>query len=242
MKETLWNDFVRYDFTFKENEAILVLPKTPAEGKPWVFRAEFFGDFPSADIALCKQGYHIAYVKNSNKFGCDEALEVMRDFHDYLVSQYGLNEKTVLFGFSRGGLYSVNYAHKYPERVAVIYLDAPVLNILSWPAGMGEARGNEKEWMLCKQWYGLTNGTALSFRGNPMDKAEVLAKQNIPIIIVCGDADKVVPYSENTQIFAQKYKAAGGTITVIVKPGVDHHPHSLENPESIVKFIRNYYL
>ncbi len=242
MKETLWNDFVRYDFTFKGNDATLVLPKQPAEGKPWIFRAEFFGAFPSADIALCKQGYHIAYIKNSDKFGCDESLEVMREFHDYLVSQYSLNEKTVLFGFSRGGLYSVNYAYKYPEKVAVLYLDAPVLNILSWPAGLGTGIGSEKDWMLCKQCYGLTNGTALSFRGNPIDKAEPLAKLGIPIISVCGDADKTVPYSENTQIFAQRYKAAGGTISVIVKPGVDHHPHSLENPESIIKFIKNYYV
>ena len=166
----------------------------------------------------------------------------MREFHDYLVSQYSLNEKTVLFGFSRGGLSSVNYAYKYPEKVAVLYLDAPVLNILSWPAGLGTGIGSEKDWMLCKQCYGLTNGTALSFRGNPIDKAEALAKLGIPIISVCGDADKTVPYNENTQIFAQRYKAAGGTISVIVKPGVDHHPHSLENPESIIKFIKNYYV
>ena len=71
---------------------------------------------------------------------------------------------------------------------------------------------------------------------------EALAKLGIPIISVCGDADKTVPYSENTQIFAQRYKASGGTISVIVKPGVDHHPHSLENPEAIIKFIKNYYI
>ena len=31
----------------------------------------------------------------------------------------------------------------------------------------------------------------------------------------------------------------GGKIEVIVKPGVDHHPHSLKDPKPIVDFLMN---
>jgi hypothetical protein len=57
---------------------------------------------------------------------------------------------------------------------------------------------------------------------------------------VVGDADDVVPVSENTALFEQKIKAAGGSIQVIHKPGIGHHPHSLANPQPIVDFILKY--
>jgi hypothetical protein len=43
---------------------------------------------------------------------------------------------------------------------------------------------------------------------------------------------------ENTDIFARRYREAGGTsIEVISKPGVNHHPHSLKDPKPIVDFL-----
>ena len=52
-----------------------------------------------------------------------------------------------------------------------------------------------------------------------------------------GEADKTVPFAENTAILEQRYRQAGGTIEVILKPGVDHHPHSLKDPAPIVEFL-----
>jgi hypothetical protein len=54
---------------------------------------------------------------------------------------------------------------------------------------------------------------------------------------VVGDADSLVPVSENTAIFEKQVLALNGNITVIHKPGVGHHPHSLPNPTPIVDFI-----
>jgi len=39
-----------------------------------------------------------------------------------------------------------------------------------------------------------------------------------------------VPVAENTAVLAERYRALGGRIEVILKPGVGHHPHSLEDP------------
>jgi lysophospholipase L1-like esterase len=54
---------------------------------------------------------------------------------------------------------------------------------------------------------------------------------------VVGDADSLVPVSENTALFEKQVLALNGNITVIHKPGVNHHPHSLANPAPIVDFI-----
>ena len=54
---------------------------------------------------------------------------------------------------------------------------------------------------------------------------------------VYGDADKVVPWGENTGILAQRYRKLGGSIALIAKPGVGHHPHGLDDSTPIVKFI-----
>ncbi|MDY0033721.1 MAG: alpha/beta hydrolase, partial [FCB group bacterium] len=54
---------------------------------------------------------------------------------------------------------------------------------------------------------------------------------------VCGAADTDVPVAENTAILAERYRALGGSITLIIKEGCAHHPHSLEDPKPIVDFI-----
>ena len=46
-----------------------------------------------------------------------------------------------------------------------------------------------------------------------------------------------MPVEENTAIVEKRYKELGGEITVISKPGVGHHPHSLKDPTPIVDFV-----
>ncbi len=47
----------------------------------------------------------------------------------------------------------------------------------------------------------------------------------------------MVPYVENTAQLEGRYKEKGSNIEVILKPGVDHHPHSLKDPQPIVDFL-----
>jgi len=58
--------FGRYEFKLDGHRCIVVKPETPASGKPWVWRARFFGHQPQADIALLKKGFHVAYIEVSN--------------------------------------------------------------------------------------------------------------------------------------------------------------------------------
>ena len=65
------------------------------------------------------------------------------------------------------------------------------------------------------------------------DYGAFFARAGVPLLHVVGDADDVVPVEENTAIMESRYKELGGSIRVIHKPGVGHHPHSLEDPGPI---------
>jgi pimeloyl-ACP methyl ester carboxylesterase len=239
-KTSDWNGYEKLDFEVAGRPAVLVKPKTPAPGNPWIWRTEFFGHEPQGDIALLGQGWHVAYFKVSDMYGAPPAVDLMTQFHDYLVKTDGLNQRAVLEGFSRGGLYAVNFAAAHPEDTAGLYLDAPVLDIRSWPGGKGAGKGDARCWQQALAIYGLTEDTAKDFKGNPLDHIDSIAAAKIPILAICGDSDKVVPYPENTAILAERYKKLGGNIDVILKPGGDHHPHSLKDPQPIVDFLTKY--
>lgn len=234
---TTWCGFERIDFEFDGHNCILVKPETAAPGRPWVWRAEFFGAFPQVDEAMVRKGYHIAYISLSDRYGCPSAVEDMEKFRAMLVKEYDLYEKAQIFGFSRGGLYTVNYALAYPQYVDKIYLDAPVMDIRSWPGGKGKGVGSPECWAECMECYGLDEETAKTFRMNPLDRTEELAATGIPVALVAGGADAVVPYDENGELFAARFEKAGGKIMTIVKPHCDHHPHSLEDPTPVVDFL-----
>lgn len=235
-KTTKWNGYDRLDFSVAERACLLVRPATPAVGRPWIWRTEFFGHEPQADLALLALGWHVAYMDAKNMYGSPGAISLFDQFYAHVVATHGLASRMVLEGFSRGGLYAVNFAAAYPQRVAALYLDAPVLNLRSWP---GRNRAS-KEWAQCLAAYGLTEETFAGFNEHPLDRAAMLARTGIAVLSVCGDADDVVPFPENTRAFAETYRAAGGTIEIILKPGIGHHPHSLKDPAPIVAFLQTH--
>ncbi len=236
---TLFNfyGFQGYDFTFWGKDAKVVAPKETAPGHPWVWRARFWGHEPQTDIALLERGFHVAYCDVAELFGNNEALFIWNGFYEMLTNA-GLAHKAVMEGMSRGGMYIYRWAEKYPERVSCIYADAPVLDMKSWPGGRGKSEKNDQNWEIFKKDFDFnTDEPAIAFKGNPLDFAGKIAKTGIPMLHVVGDADNVVPVSENTEPFAQKINDAGGFVKVIHKPGIGHHPHSLPNPQPIIDFI-----
>ena len=69
VKKAQWNGYEMLQFKVGGRSALLVVPKTPAAGKPWIWRTEFFGHEPQADIALLGKGLHVAYIDVSGLFG-----------------------------------------------------------------------------------------------------------------------------------------------------------------------------
>lgn len=225
------------DFVFNGRDCKVVKPKITNPGREWIWRARFWGHEPQTDIALLERGFHVVYCDVAELFGNAEAIAAWNSFYHYM-QQSGLNKKMTLEGFSRGGVYVYNWALANGNKVNCIYADAPVLDLKSWPGGKGKGPGSAGDWEIFKKDYRFTTDEeAIAFKGNPVDRAEEIAKLKIPLLHVVGDADEAVPLDENTTPFEKKIKAAGGDITVIHKPGVKHHPHSLPNPDPIVEFI-----
>jgi pimeloyl-ACP methyl ester carboxylesterase len=236
-----WNGFVRHDFEVDGKPVLVVSPKTPAAGRPWVWHGEFFGHKPAPDIALLHKGFHIVYMSVPNMLGSPTAVQHWNKFYAELTGKYGFARKVALVGLSRGGLYCYNWAIANPDKVACLYGDAPVCDFKSWPGGKGEGKGSPGDWKLVLDTYHLPDeAAALQYPGNPVDNLAPLAKAKVPLLHVYGDADDVVPWKENTGLIADRYKALGGDITLIAKPGVGHHPHGLEDSTPIVEFIEKH--
>lgn len=229
-----WKGFDQYTFAYQDREAIVVCPKHAATGNPWIWRPAFFGAFASVDEELLRRGFHVAYYDLTHLYGSPRARKSGTDFYWNMVRMYGLSPKVTLEGFSRGGLFAYNWAADHPDKVACIYVDAPVCNVFSWP---GRSPENAGLWKGLLEEWGLTDDQMNSFSGNPIDRLKPLADARIPVICVCGDSDKVVPFSENSAIVRQRYTAMGAPFELILKPGVHHHPHSLSDPAPVVDFI-----
>lgn len=241
-QRTRWEGFDRYDFEFAGKPAIVVVPREPRPGRPWTWRGEFFGAFANADIGLVARGFHLAYLGVPDLFGSPAAVAAWTAFHEVLTTEYKLARKVALIGLSRGGLYCYNWAAANPDKAACVYADAAVCDFKSWPGGtvkgLGRGDGSAAEWEKLLKAYGFqSDAEAVAYRGNPVDNLRPLAEARIPLLHVYGDADTVVPADENTGLVAKRYRELGGSITLIPKAGVGHHPHGLADPTPIVDFI-----
>ncbi len=238
LADDVWEGWTKKNFEVAGRAAFLIVPKQAAPANPWIWRTEFFGHQPQADKALLEKGFHVAYINMQNLYGGPEAMSIMDAMHQHVTEQFRLSNKTVLEGFSRGGLFSLNWAARNPDKVACIYNDAPVCDFKSWPGGKGRSKGSPGDWERCKKVYGFkSDEEAIAYKLNPIDNLEPLAKAKIAILHVCGADDDVVPIEENSLIMQKRYEALGGKFVLISKPNCNHHPHSLEDPTPIVDFV-----
>ncbi len=236
-REFCFHGYKGYVYNNNGVEYYIVKPNQVAKDAPWIWRARFWGHEPQTDIELLENGFHLTYCDVANLYGSDKAIERWNTFYQLAV-EAGLNKKAVLEGMSRGGLIIYNWAAANPDKVACIYADAPVMDFKSWPMGKGSSDGSESDTNLLLEAYGFKSKEEVAnWKKNPVDHAEILAKAGIPILHVVGDADNVVPVSENTAIFENRLSDYGYKLSIIHKPGVGHHPHSLNNPKPIVDFI-----
>jgi pimeloyl-ACP methyl ester carboxylesterase len=233
----LWHGFAKEEWSINGRDCILVRPQQPAATRLWIWRTEFFGHEPQADIALLERGFHVAYMDVQDMYGAPIAMRHMSAFYEHLTRECSLSPRVTLEGFSRGGLFALNWAIANPDKVACLYLDAPVCDIKSWPAGLGASAGSPNDWEKCKAVYGLTQEQAVEYANGPLNNLQPLAQARIPILCVCGAADTVVPMAENTDVLEERYRALSGPITVLAKPDCEHHPHSFEDPTPIVEFV-----
>src|SRR6056297_593296 len=230
-----FHGFVQHRFPLAGVGCTLVVPQREAAGRPWIWRARFWGHQPQLDVALLKQGWHVAYCDVANLYGNDAALARWDRFYE-LSQRLGLHPRPVLEGMSRGGLIVMRWATANPQHVGGVYLDNAVLDMRSWPGGSGTGKGSAADWQRCLAAYGLTAEQAAAFADGPLDRLADLAAAQVPLFALINEADEVVPPAENADPLVERYKGLGGPIEVLRRPGLGHHPHSLADPAPLVRF------
>ena len=229
--------YISHDFLVDDVPVTVVSPPSPRQtpgGYPWIWRAEFLGAFDGADRALLDAGWYLVYVSVPNRYGDPVAMQAWERAHAALTKTYGFMPRAGLFGFSRGALYAMSWAAAHPEFTLAIYLDNGVCDMRSWPGGrlqnLGQGQGGAKEWTEMLQVWHIAPGDADAvLKASPVSKLEAPAHATIPLLLVYGDSDHVVPAAENSEIVLRKYTVLGGPVQQIVKKGGDHHPHGLDD-------------
>ena len=229
-------EFKKKEFVFQGRDAKILYPPCPANGK-LLLKTEYFSAFPYFEVAMLKKGYTLCFVSHPNRWAPDSETHIMAEFVKFVAADLGFEAKCIPVGMSCGGLQALRLAQLYPELVSVMYIDAPVTNILSL-AGLGtRANPSENTWQELVDAYGFDRSTVVNFRRSPIDFMGVLIQHDIPIIMLYGDADEIVLYGENGKVLEDYYREHGGRMQVICKPGCGHHPHSLEDPSPIIEFV-----
>ena len=238
--EELWNGFAIKKFEFEGKEACVVFPKEGTANGRLMVKTEYWDAFPDAiEVPLLKKGFHLCFIKNDNRWASKDQLDRKARFVRYVCKEYGLSERTVPVGMSCGGLIAVKFAAKYPELVSCLYLDAPVLNYLSCPCALGN-KAQAKEETVAELFAALgmdSISQVIGYREMPLDKVPVLVAHRIPVVMVAGGSDTVVPYHENGALLQKAYEQAGLECPTYIKPECDHHPHGLDDPTPVVQFI-----
>lgn len=237
-----WFDYKRADFKFEDRDALIVFPNVKPNGK-WAVKMEYFGAFPDFEVELISRGWHLAYLKNHNRWGTDDDSDAKARFCHFISAEFGLEDKFACVGMSCGGICSVNFASRYPELVSFLDLDAPVMNMLSCPCGFGrgEALGtNNSAWGEIVDAYGFTPSSILTYREHPIDRLPVLGEHRIPAALLYGDEDTVVPYEENGLVMEKYYKSLGIPLYVECRPGCGHHPHGPADTKVLADFVESH--
>ena len=236
-----FSEYARTEFDFRGHAATLVKPDVPCEDGRWAIYTEYFGAFPGVAEALLERGWHIAGLRNIHRWGCVQDQENRLAFLDAMEKEYGLSHRVAIIGMSCGGLHGIHFAAYRPERISAMYLDAPVVNLLSCPLAYGrKAERNEDMVRECLAALGKTESEMLSYRENPLDVMHIPAEAKIPLVLVYGDADPVVPYSENGALLEKLYRECGAPLECYGKHGCAHHPHGLPDSKPIADFLEKY--
>ncbi len=124
-------------FDIAGRQAFLYAAPVPAAGKPWIWyaptlngislagRKKYFETFLAEGISIA--GYDLGEVR-----GSPSSTEKFSQFYDEMVRR-GWSAKPILLGQSRGGMMTLAWAFRNPDKVKAWVGIYPVCNLASWP-------------------------------------------------------------------------------------------------------------
>ena len=179
------------------------LPAYPDEAEKWMHER-----FTAAGVA-------VAGIDTGESYGSPAAVKATEKLHAEMVKR-GYAAKPALLGRSRGGLWASAWAIAHPDFTAGLGGIYPVYDWRTYP-GAESAAGA----------YGLTPADLLANVEElcPVERIDVAAQAGIPVCIIHGDIDVVVPIEPNSARLKARYEALGKghLVELIVAEGQGHN-------------------
>ncbi|HZE85456.1 MAG TPA: hypothetical protein VE035_14170, partial [Puia sp.] len=124
--------YARYDemtnSTWRITGMTILVPKNPAPGKPWVFRANRIGREATAiDLALLAKGFYIVATPVTSQAG---SVREQWDTIYMRLTANGFSAKPAMEGEGTGAGEAYSWAIHNPEKVSCIYGENPVMRSL----------------------------------------------------------------------------------------------------------------
>ncbi len=210
-------------FLVENRPAFLLWPdagmrKTP---QPWVFYAPTLAGYPDEHEKWMHQqflaaGVAVAGIDVGEAYGSPASRKLFDAFFDQMTQKRGLAKKPCLLGRSRGGLWVTAWACDHPERFAGLAGIYPVFDFRTYPGVAKAAIAYELSPAELEKQNDLHN---------PIARMSVLADSKLPVFIIHGDEDTVVPLKENSQSFLETYQRnkAGDKMQLLVVKGQGHN-------------------
>jgi pimeloyl-ACP methyl ester carboxylesterase len=181
----------------------------------WLAINDGFGDVAHRHYVerLLAAGFSIAGVDVGASCGSPAVADVCQEFYEQLVSKHGMNRRARVLAHSHGGLIAYGWAFRHPECVDRIAGMCPATDFRTYPTIANVVSAPTK---------GLDYGLSLeeltrrASDFNPIDNLAPLAKSNVKILHVHGDADTLIPTGANSTELARRYGSLGGNAEVVL--------------------------
>jgi dipeptidyl aminopeptidase/acylaminoacyl peptidase len=192
----------------------------PAETpRPWILYGPTLAAYPDEaekwmHERFTEAGVAVAGIDTGESYGSPGAVQATEKLHAEMVKR-GYAAKPALLGRSRGGLWASAWAIAHPDLTAGLGGIYPVYDWRTYP-GAENAAGA----------YGLTPADLLAKVDElcPVERIDVAAQAGIPVCIIHGDIDVVVPIEPNSARLKARYEALGkgDLVELIVAEGQGH--------------------
>ena len=212
-------------FTVDGHTAFLFTPAEvnalpPGAPRPWILYGPTLAPYPDEaekwmHERFTEAGVAVAGIDTGESYGSPAAVQATEKLHAEMVKR-GYAAKPALLGRSRGGLWASAWAIAHPDLTAGLGGIYPVYDWRTYP-GAESAAGA----------YGLTPADLLAKVDElcPVEKIDVAARAGIPVCIIHGDIDAVVPIEPNSARLKARYEALGkgDLVELIVAEGQGHN-------------------
>ncbi|MDP6445878.1 MAG: sulfatase-like hydrolase/transferase [Pirellulaceae bacterium] len=209
-------------FWLGDRPAFVFLP--PKEKRrspqPWIMYGPTLPAYPDmAEKWMHQQfldaGVAVAGVDVGEAYGSPRSQAAFDALYRRLTKQRNFAAKPVMLGRSRGGLWVSSWAVRNTDKVAAIAGIYPVYDLTTYP---GLKRAAPAYQLTPKQLEAALD------KHNPIRQAASLAKAAVPVCIIHGDRDKVVPLKQNSAELLRIYRQHGAEehFQLIVAAGQGH--------------------